>query len=343
MVDPLREMMGQFTDVLGGYRGRSGERLCGSLCDIIPPELPAALGMRVLRVPVPPAARGCPASGLAGAGDLGGVYECVVVPATCAGKDGVASPGVPLAEFTMPAGWGEAARRDLGERMDAFLRAAGCGGLSSIDGGRLRAAVEEYNALRRLVRGIAEARREKPRLLSCRDLAVVFAAASALPPAVTAGHLGSLLGALDRGEGGGTRPPVPVLVAAGCPGDSSLFDEIEEAGCLVVEDDTCAGRRQYDMSYDAGSPDLLEEILDAFTFRPLCPSARAAGERVELFYGMMKGRGIEAVIFVEDLCCSARRREIDTLRVRLMRSGVDPLVVTAADAASRVRAYLARG
>lgn len=342
MVDPLREMLGQFADILAGYRERSGERLCGSLCHLIPPEIPAARGMRVLRIPAP-SAGGCRAGGLDRLGDLGGVYDCVVAPATCARRDHVAVSGAPLLWFEMPTGWGEEARRILGERLDAFLLDAGCGGLSSVDGAALRAATEEYNALRRLVRGIAAVRREKPEFLSCRDLTVVMEAASALPPAVTREPLAAILGALDRGEGGAPRDLPPVVVYAGCTGESAVLDGIEEGGCLIVEDDTCSGRRQYDMSHDPGAADLPGEILDACTYRPLCPSVRPLGERVDLFYAMMKSHGIEAVIFIEDLCCPARRAEIAALRVRLMRSGVDPLVVTLADAATRVRAYLARG
>ncbi len=341
MVEPLREMLGQFADVVAGYRERSGERICGSLCDLIPPEIPASRGMRVLRVPAP-SGGGCRAGGLARLGDLGGVYDCVVIPDTCARRDQAAVTGAPLVSFAMPTGWGEGARRILEERLDAFLRVAGCGGLSAIDAAALAAVTGEYNGLRRLVRGIAAARREKPELLSCRDLAVVMEAAAALPPAVTRERLAAILGALGREEGRERSGLPPVLVYAGCAGDSDLFDEIEEEGCLIVEDDTCSGRRQFDMSHDPGAADLAGEILDACTYRPLCPSVRPPGERVELFYAMLKSHGIEAVIFIEDLCCPARQREIAPLRVRLMRSGVDPLLMTRAGAAATVRDYLSR-
>ena len=94
------------------------------------------------------------------------------------------------------------------------------------------------------------------------------------------------------------------------------------------------------MSYNHEAPDLAGEILDAFSYRPRCPSCRPLGERVDLFYSQLKNHGIEAVIIVEDLCCAARKRDIDALRVRLMRSGVDPLVVTTSDAAKKVREYV---
>ncbi len=342
MVDPLREMLGQFGDLIRGYRERTGMGALGSLCDVIPVEITAALGMITLRVPSR-GADGCPAAGLAELGGLDGIYDRLVVPAGCARRESVPDRGVPVHEFAHPAGWGREARRLLGERLDELLRAAGCGGLSDIDGARLRAVTKEYNALRRQVRGIALQRREKPDLLSCRDLSLILEAASALPPSATAEHLAAILGALDRGEGRKRKGTLPVLVYAGCPGESAVLDEMEEEGCLVVEDDTCAGRRQYDMSYDHESMDLLDEILDACTFRPLCPSVRPVQERAELFYSMMKSQGIEMAVFIQDLCCPARRREIEALRVRLMRSGVDPLLVTIADAAEKVRVFVNRG
>lgn len=96
------------------------------------------------------------------------------------------------------------------------------------------------------------------------------------------------------------------------------------------------------MSYNHESADLYDEILDAFSYRPRCPSVRTVDERVALFYSMIKGHGIEMVIFIEDLCCPARRRDVDALRIRLMRSGVDPLVLTSGDAAEKIRDYLRR-
>jgi benzoyl-CoA reductase/2-hydroxyglutaryl-CoA dehydratase subunit BcrC/BadD/HgdB len=121
-----------------------------------------------------------------------------------------------------------------------------------------------------------------------------------------------------------------------------VLDEIEEAGCLIVEDDACGGRRQFDMSYNHESPDLLGEILDAFSYRPRCPSVRPVGERIELFYSMVKSHGIEMVIFIEDLCCPSRQRDIENLRIRLMRSGVDPMVVSSKDAVVKIRDYVSK-
>ncbi len=340
LVDPLREMVCQFSMIITGFRERSGARVAGTVCDILPAEIPASLGLVPVRVPL--AGGCCAAAGLPGIGDIGSIYDCIVVPRGCAGRDGLGRPGVPLFEFTSPPGWGEAAARAMASSLDELLAATGCGGIASLDAARLRDVTAEYNALRRLVRGIGSLRNGRPGLLSCADLAAVHEAAAVFPPTAVAEQLASLLEAMNAAGGPVPPPPLPVLVYAGFAAGAPVLDELEEAGCRIVEDDACGGRRQFDMSYNHESPDLLGEILDAFSYRPRCPSLRTVGERVELFYSMMKGQGIELVVFIEDLCCPSRLRDIGALRVRLMRSGVDPLVVTTSNAVEKIQEYIAK-
>jgi hypothetical protein len=338
LADPLREMLCNVELFLGAFRERTGARLAGVTCDMFPPEVTASLGLLTTRMPSP--ASGCCTA--AGASDApGNVYDCLVVPHGCTGRGGLPDHGLPVIEFPCPAGWGGESSAALAAALDGLLESAGCGGLASIDAAALRAATQEYNVLRRLARGIASARSGKPELFSCRDLAVVHEAAMVFPPPVVSGHLAALLEALN-GTAGGGGSRVPALTYASFTGADPVFDAMEEAGCLIVEDDACGGRRQFDMSYNHESPELLTEILDAFSFRPRCPAVRPVEERVDLFYSMMKSQGIELVIFVRDLCCPARARDIERLRVKLMRLGVDPLVVNSADAAERVGDYIAR-
>ena len=50
-------------------------------------------------------------------------------------------------------------------------------------------------------------------------------------------------------------------------------DDMRMPAALSLEDDFCNGRRQFDLSHNASSEYLYYEILDACTYRPLCPSA----------------------------------------------------------------------
>jgi benzoyl-CoA reductase/2-hydroxyglutaryl-CoA dehydratase subunit BcrC/BadD/HgdB len=335
LIDPLREMLYQFDMVIRGFRERMGGRIAGLSCWMLPPEIPASAGMVPLRLPF--FGRGvCPCLGIS---EIDEIYDCLVVPQGCAGR---ASVRLPVYEFDAPGGYGMESAGLMEEAMDRFLRSFGLPRVRDLNAGRLLAAAQEYNALRRLVRGIASIRRSKPDLLSCKDLADVFEASAVLPPEAVIGHLVRILDEINKARSCYNGGMKQALAYGSFINDASILDEIEEAGCIFVEDDFCSGRRQFDMSYDEHAESLLREILGSFSYRPGCASFRTVGERTKLFYSMMKNEGIELVVFLEDLCCASKKGEIGELRVKLMRSGVDPLVAVTADAAEKVREYAGR-
>jgi len=341
LIDPLREMICQFDVIIRGYREQNGALIAGLTCDMLPAEITVSLGLVPVRIPSLITGR-CTAAGISALPLLGGIYDCIVVPTGCSGRDSMPDLSVPLYEFATPKGWGEESRRAMQSALDELLHVAGCDGISSIDPERLRNSTKNYNALRRLVRGITSVRRDKPDLLSCRELAMVHEAAQVFPPSVVAGHLAEILDAMNKTESICKDDMVNALVYGSFIGNAALLDEIEDEGCLIIEDDACGGRRQFDMSYNHESSDLCTEILDAFSYRPRCPSVRPVGERIELFYSMLKSHGIELVIFIEDFCCPCRRRDIESLRLRLMRSGVDPIVVSLENAVVKIRDYVSK-
>lgn len=338
-VDPLREMLYQHDMIIRRFREESGALVAGVTCDMFPAEITASLGLVPLRIPSGIAGH-CTAAVLPSVGDAG-LYDVLIVPRGCAGRKGATEPSA-VHEFYCPPGWGEETWRPMEDALNDLLVSRDLPGLSALDPQRLSAVTAGYNAVRRMVRGIASARGEKPGLLSCRDLGVVMDAAMVFPPPVVAEFLSAILEALNREEAAAGRKPAAALVYASFACDAEVLDDIEAAGCLFVEDDTCGGRRQFDMSYNHESPDLFREIIDAYSYRPRCPSVRTVEERTALLYSMIKSRGIELVVFIEDLCCPAKKRDIDALRVRLMRSGVDPLVVSTEGAVEAVKEYIKR-
>ena len=340
-IDPLREMIYQYDLIIRGYREQNDALVAGLTCDMLPPEITVPLGLVPVRMPSFTTGR-CTAAGISALQKIEGIYDCIIVPRGCAGRDSMPALNVPLHEFAVPAGWGVESSRAMGTALDELLRSAGCPGVSGIDAVRLREVTGDYNALRRLVRGITSVRRDKPDLLSCRELAVVYEAAQVFPPAVVAGNLSTVLEAMNKAESSFKKDALSTLVYGSFIGDAAVLDEIEDEGCLIVEDDACGGRRQFDMSYNHESSDLFHEILDAFSYRPRCPSVRPVGERIELFYSMLKSHGIELVVFIEDVCCPARQRDIEDLRIRLMRSGVDPIVASSENAVVKIRDYMSK-
>ena len=121
---------------------------------------------------------------------------------------------------------------------------------------------------------------------------------------------------------------------------AELAGNIESLGINVAEDDSCAGRRCFDLSTNAESDYLFYELLDSYSYRPLTPCMRTQEERYELLYKLLRNHGIETVIFVEDAGCGLSSAHIDYLRVRMMRDGIDPLVITPVNCAEKIRGYL---
>jgi benzoyl-CoA reductase/2-hydroxyglutaryl-CoA dehydratase subunit BcrC/BadD/HgdB len=327
--------------IIKGFRERNNVRIAGITCGMFPDEIAASAGLVPIRLPSY-AADCCVCDCISAIDNIEELCDILVVPRGCSGKNRISVPGLKLYEFDCPSGWGTASSEHLASSLDALLRSAGCASLKGLDPARLRDATREYNSVRRTVRGIASIRRDKPELVSCEDLAIVFEAASVFPPAVITGHMASVLNNLNLSEssyGGGL---VPSLAYASYMKDARLIDSIEDAGCLIADDDFCNGRRQFDMSYNDASDNLLFEMLDSYSYRPRCPSVRTLEERFELLYKMMKYQGIELIIFIQDLCCPGKLRDIDALRIRLMRAGIDPIVVTSQNAVDRIRTYISR-
>ncbi len=344
MTEPLREMLGDAGFFLRGYRERHGVKLAALVCDILPQEVLLAFGTLPLRVPVlgKPDACACGHASLEERLDgMETAYDCIIIPGNCpAGRTGIRDT-LPVYNFCVPGGYGEEFAIQLHKALDDLLRAMGAGSIADIRADALREAAELYNTLRRLVRGIASMRAQKPRLLSQGDLFLIFEAAAALPPEMLIEHLSAILDALNAVEGHDSEEPrVKVLAAGGVLSDAGPLQEFERAGCLVVEDDFCNGRRQFDLSHNAPSPGLYYEILDAFSYRPFCPAQRNVEERFELFYKLLRIHGIDLVVFLEDTMCEHALKQMGLLRIRLMRAGIDPVVTATGRAFDDLRSYL---
>lgn len=346
LVEPLREMIYQADMIIRGYREKKGIKVAGLSCDILPFEVLASFGILPLRIPLQAGNTfGCAAGELSPALRQDEVYDYIIIPGKCCGRKGSMAPAL---EFISPAGYGEEAAIGLHHAMDALLREMGLSGIKELDARKLAEVTESYNVMRRLIRGIAEARRGKPDLLSNEDLFLLFESAMVLPPEHVTDTLAAVLETLNREQAKTGKTGFSVMAAGGYLREAGILDGMEEAGCLVAEDDFCNGRRQFDLSHNASSEYLYYEILDAFTYRPLCPSLRGPEERYELLYKLLKNHGIETVVFLGDGDaghgggCPGRSLEREYLRVRLMRAGIDPVITTGAEAASAMREYAGR-
>ena len=332
LVIPLHEMIHKSDQLLSDYRTIRNVRLAAMTHDFIPHELLAAWDIIPVRIPWR-CRSGHTFHDAVRNGKEVLPYDMYIVP----GNEGY--PERPdIFHYIYPGGFGDEAVPGLQDIMERLLSGFDLP-QEKPDSMRLRYVAEEYDRMRRLLRGITSNRAIRPSLLSQQDLCALFEAASIFPPALMLDHLQGILDAMNSEQCQESDDmPRAMLYATGVY-DPVLLDAVEETGILIGEDDTDDGRRQFDMSVNPASACVYDELLDCLTYRPLPPPVRPLAERYELLYRMIKNYGIEMVIFISDWCSGPRMDDIDVLRRRLMRSGVDPLVIDSVNVLSSVSDY----
>ncbi|TAL39194.1 MAG: 2-hydroxyacyl-CoA dehydratase [Spirochaetes bacterium] len=312
----------------------SGLPVAGILGDVMPSEILRASGILPLKVPSA-VFSGLPVDGKAPV-DL---YEWLIVPEYM--KEFVQSSFQTKNIIALPAihGYGEQAAEAIHARINMALSAMGAGEALGVSLDSLRRSVGEFNEIRRAVRGISLLRLERNSELGNAALQEIFESALTVPSERIRPELLKILDILNG------IPPVEtslprVMIAGGYCGCWSLIDEIERDSCLVTEDDLADGRRQFDITLDESSDYLHFELLNAYSYKAFPFGVRAARERFELVYSQLKNYGIEAVVFLADSLCGPRGEELEYLRARLMRAGIDPIIARSADAAAVTAEYL---
>lgn len=339
-VDSLKELLGNYTTVLNGYREKTGKKIAGFSCEMLPLEIIHSFGIQPLTIPSAYSLKCC-----SGKGEIADMFDLAIYPNRCScsdsqGKYNSNGRAASLCVFNAFSGYGKEASVALHESMGNMLKIFFNIDIKRIDIKSLAESVAMYNEIRSLVRGILELRKKNPSAVSQSDLSVVLNAALSLPPEIVKEYLLNIFQAMKKSGEKETGFRVNVMVYSSMFEPEKLFDEIEDAGCHVREDDLCIGRRRFDLSYSPSSEYLYYEILDSFSYRPLCPSIRNVNERFELLYKMIKKQGIDAVIFIRDMCCHAREKQIDDLRILLMRSCIDVITVPADNCQDAIRNYV---
>ena len=339
MVEPLREMLYQHYTIIQGYRAE-GRLIVGLACDMLPIEILASFDIVPLRLPAFMACDSVSCTEVAENDINYNLYDYIIVSKRCCRSGKIKQKVHNFLEFNNPTGYGEEASVLLHEAINALLREIGFAGIEDLNKEKLAATTEEYNSLRRIVRGISTVRKEKPDLLSNDDLITIFESAQCLPLEIVIEYLSRILDRMNKENGSAVTGSVSSMVYGGILLDGIFLDRIEEMGCIIIEDDLCNGRRQFDISSNTSSEYLYYEILDAFSYRPLCSSIRNSEERFELLYKLLRNYGIDLVIFFSDGLCLKRKEQIEYLKVRLMRQGIDPLVINKKNVNSVIGGYL---
>lgn len=309
-----------YESIIRKYRDETGCRIVMSPIFFVPPEINSAFNIVTLKIP----------EFILNSPDrdnrLKSICDAVILP----GRENLCgSSFISGGEyiFSTPSGFGEDAAVNLHNELLAMLKNLFNIDLKTIDIQNLQKKTAIYEKLRRTVRSIASIRWEKPQMLSNTSLSLIFETALILPPEIALDYILPLADRMRSADSSAEDKKLKVMIYGGRKIPYKIADEIEARGILIAEDDSCTGRRLFDISLNPESEYIFYELLDAYSYRPMTPCTRGVHERYELLYRLLRNYGIEAVIFFRDGECRDSMRDIDFLRIRLMRDGIDPVII----------------
>lgn len=320
-IEKLKNIEAEYINIISTFREAKQKKIIVSPCFFIPPEINAAFNIVTLKIPEfffkkPDFSR-----------VYGSLYDAIVVPdKDCICRNGL-QPDLTVYAFNMPSGYGEDTAVSLHNEIQVMLKTLFSIELKSIEIDILKKETAVYEKFRRMVRSICNLRSENTNLLSNGELSLIFETALILPPETATEYLAPLYEEIKKINDKDGATCVKALLYGGKNIPCIIADSIEDKGIIIAEDDSCNGRRAFDMSLNAESDYIFYEMLDSYSYRPLTPCMRPVNERYELLYRLLRNYGIETVIFFKDDKCISSIKDIDYLRIRMMRDGIDPLVI----------------
>lgn len=337
LVEPFHSMFSNYVSIISSYREQTGRKILAFTCDFLPFEVLASFDTTPLKIPFTITQK-------IKQSDIQSIplpYDLILYHDNCPEKHYLAFlqdiPSYCCSEFH---GYGEDASIEIHELLGTLLRENSIGDIESLQNETLQKSTAPIDSVRKLVRGISGLRRDKPDLLSNSDLFTIFDAAMCFPPELIHDDLQVLLNAMNNESSHYKNDTIPALINGWSFHDFSILDDIEDAGFIIAEDDICGGRRQFDLSFNVSSGYLYYEILNSFSYKPLCPSIRPSSERYDLLYRLLRNHGIYTVLFLPGPGDIDRTTQVDILRKKLMRSGIDPVITETDNIIDSIKIYV---
>ena len=317
-----------YEKIIKDYKEKYNKKIIASPYYFIPPEIIAAFNIVALKIPefmLDKSAMICSRPPSAG-GNNHLIFDMVVISdRECFCNENIKS--IQHYIFKTPGGFGEDAAVALHNELSLMLNTLFSIEIKSIDIEVLQRETAVYERLRRLIRNISALRAENMTVLSNNELSLIFETALILPPEIAIQYITPVLEEIKIYDNKNEDIKIRALLYGKKYIPHLIADNIERMGILIAEDDLCTGRRMFDVSLNAESEYIFYEILDAYTYRPLWACLRPVNERYELVYKLLKNYKIDCVIFYKDEHCHDLNKHIDYLRIKLMRDGIDPLVI----------------
>ncbi|MCG6911156.1 MAG: 2-hydroxyacyl-CoA dehydratase family protein [Deltaproteobacteria bacterium] len=191
---------------------------------------------------------------------------------------------------------------------------------------KLIAASEVYNGLRTALRDIYKLRRTAPGSIGGSDLLAVTKGCMVMDRYDALGLLTDLKNEIAERKRAGEAGRKRIVLAGGLCNMPDLFDIIESAGGVVVDDDLCTGTRYADGGVDTGK-EIFGALADRYLERAICP-AKHAGlyKRGERLVQMVREGRADGVAFIYLKFCDPHAFDYPYLKAMLDAEGIPSML-----------------
>jgi len=332
----IKDAVINYGEILTKYITENKVQLAAYIFPLIPPEITSAFGIESVKLPE------LLVSGEKILTPETPVYKAVILPDGEIPCSTLIASDLPVFWVNYPCGYGEDAAVQLHNETAAMLNSLFQIDIKGIDISELQKRTSVFETLRRSIRSITSLCQERKGILSTEELDLVFEASVIFPPDFALTLILPLLDEIRNFQPQQKEYKAKALIYGARKIPAHIIDFIENSGIDIVEDDTCRGRRLFDISLNAESEYIFYELLDAYSYRPMSPCTRRVEERYELLYKLLRNYGINLLIFYMDDLCGLTSEAISYLRIRCMRDGIDPLVIDKENYKEAVADYTGR-
>ncbi len=332
----IKNAVFNFGDILEKYITENKVQLSGYIYPLIPPEITSAFGIESVKLPE---------TLITGEKKLSSekpLYKAVILPEAEMPCCHLNFSDIAVHRVSYPCGYGEDAAVQLHNETADMLNSLFGINIKSIDITELQKRTMLFENLRRSVRSITSLYQDRKGALTPEELDFVFEASAIFPPDLALKLITPLLEELKNFQPEHREYKAKALIYGAGKIPPEIIDFIEKSGIDVMEDDTCRGRRLFDISLNAESEYIFYELLDAYSYRAMSPCTRKVEERYELLYRLLRNYGINLLIFYRDDLCEVTSEAVNYLRIRCMRDGIDPLVIDRENFKEAVEDYTGR-
>jgi len=300
-----------------------GKKIIFTQCDIVPYEVFAAHGFVVSKLPrwVMTALQLPDSSLYHQAVKYCSLADLLIVPQYCTIIPHEVSGQLPIRSIPRYEGFAEDAVVNLHTILCSLLQDLGVT-QEYPDDSSLQQAVGVYEEIRKIMRVLTTM---YAGAFTIGQLQLLCDAAFSLMPQQSLQLLGQLYHALESSTHGDNESGKKALVYNDF-GNWDSVDAFKEYGIVIAEDDSCNGRRQFDISCHTSSQNIYYELLYAYSFKSWCPGMRTVQERSELIYKALPNYDITLVVFIRSFLKS-RNEHLQSLYEQCLLQGTDAVIL----------------